>query len=395
MLKEKKYSRTKARPNYRSVLSYIFNWPVLFWLLMIAATVVLFSRHQSYRDITGVVENMSQSVSVLESARLKSIDVVVGQRVCTGDVLAHLDTSVIDAELAVADAELKESTGSITGFQQNMLTMARRFRDAISSAESALETEKSLVNAEAAELAELKKEQVRRDNLLKKKMIDTQTAYELRPRIVSLESKIKTSPEIIKVYERRLQEAKSENEELRQWLKLKDEDDLSSAIKQKLEARMVTLKAKRDLLVAQKESFVLRAARDGQVARIQRMVGDVISRGDAVIRLICDDPRYVMGFLPEKNLNDIKEGQKVIISRYVSNAGLINGIVENVSPEIRSLGNISSAFRSKPVRARTVMIRIQGESGLLPGEAVRVSCILEKGFLMRRLTKKTEKANGR
>ncbi len=142
-----------------------------------------------------------------------------------------------------------------------------------------------------------------------------------------------------------------------------------------------------DLLVAQKESFVLRASRDGQVSRIQCMVGDVISRGDAVIRLICDDPEYVMGFMPEKNLNDIVEGQSVIISRYVSNANLIRGVVENVSPEVRSLGNISSAFRSKPVRARTVMIRVQGKSGLLPGEAVRISSIRKKWFLMKMLSK--------
>ena len=77
MIKEKTYTRGNLRPSSRRVLNYIFNWPVMFWLLMIVATVFLFSRHKSYRDITGVVENMSQSVSVLETARIKSIDVVV------------------------------------------------------------------------------------------------------------------------------------------------------------------------------------------------------------------------------------------------------------------------------------------------------------------------------
>jgi multidrug resistance efflux pump len=264
-----------------------------------------------------------------------------------------------------------------------MLKVAQRFGDAIGSAESDLEKELSKMNAGTAELEELHREQARRNELLKNKMIDAQAAYELRPRIVALESMLKAYPDIIKIYKNRLSNARSADKELMQWLKVENEDELSVAIKEKLEARMRTLKVKRDLLVAEKASFVLTAARDGQVARIQRMVGDVISRGDAVIRLICDNPQYVMGFLPEKNLNDIVEGQQVIISRYISNATFIKGVVVNVSPEVRSLGNISSSFRSKPVRARTVMIRIPADSGLLPGEAVRISSIRKKGLLLR------------
>ena len=67
------------------------------------------------------------------------------------------------------------------------------------------------------------------------------------------------------------------------------------------------------------------------------------------------------------------EGETVIITRYVNSPSIIKGVVESIAPEVRTLNGMNSAFRSRPVRARTVMIRIDKDSGLLPGEAVRIS----------------------
>ncbi len=372
--------------NYRSIRKYIFSWPFAFWLLVVFITFVFFMRHTRYRDITGVVENMSQSVSVLQAARLKTVNVIVGQKVKKGDVLATLDSAVVDAEIAVVNAELKEEETSIRGFQGNMLSLARRFRDAVSIAEADLNSEKMKMNAVAAELAELKKEQSRRNELLKNKIINEQTAYALKPRIVSLESMLKSYPDILKVYKDRLQRAKDDSAELKRWLKIKDSNELSDAIKQKLSARLDTLNAKRDLLLAKKESFILRAARDGQVARVQRMAGDVVARGEPIVRIICDKPEYVMGFLPEKNLYDMHEGETVIITRYVDSPAIIKGVVESIAPEVRTLNGMNSAFRSRPVRARTVMIRVDKDSGLLPGEAVRISHALPMTGIFERVS---------
>ena len=55
--------------------------------------------------VFGFAEALPEVVSTVETARVASVEVAVGEEVSAGQVIATLDTSVIDAEIGIAKAE--------------------------------------------------------------------------------------------------------------------------------------------------------------------------------------------------------------------------------------------------------------------------------------------------
>jgi HlyD family secretion protein len=345
------------------------RWPFLVWLGILVLVMFLHTVGEGFRGLTGVVDTVAEPIAPLETARLISIDVELGQSVKTGDVMARMDTTMIDAQLAVDEARMLEAQGTIAGYQQNLLLLFRQFERTITDAQTQLATAKSDYERDTAELNELQKEQARRDGLLKKRLISEQEAAVMRPRIAALEKATYAYPSLVKLYETRLREAQKGCDDLRTNLRVEAGEDITIAIERKMSARLNILEAGRAKSKIQLENYTLRAGRDGVVSMISSEPGDVINAGEQILRIVAHRSDRVVGFLPEIYVADLRVGQSAAVRRQTARV-VFPVTVEAIGPEVRALPGRVSPIRGQSIRGRRIVFQFTGDHDLIPGETV-------------------------
>lgn len=349
------------------------QWTFIVWLMIVVAAAALYLEQTSLSGFTGIVETGFEPVSPLETARLSSLDVLLGDSVKTGDVLARMDTTLLDAELAVEEAMLLEAESSISGYQQNILQLAQQFDEAIRQAETELRQERMTQARDAAELASLHQELKRREDLREQRLISETDVSALRPRIAALEQAKESTPSIIESLENALREAKQDRKDMQAWLRIDEDESISEAIQVKLEARRAILANSLEQRRKQLQNYTLCANRDGIVSRIQHTPGDVVPAGNEIMRIVSPEATHVVGFLPEQHVHDLRIGDQLMAARRMgADRRDVRIVVETVAPEVEALPARLSPIRGRPLRGRRVHFRIEGEHDLLPGETVQV-----------------------
>ena len=348
------------------------TWPFLLWLLAIGVVIYLYHGSQHLRGMAGMVDTTAQPVAPLETARLASIQVTLGQKVHAGDVVATMDTSLVDAQLALLDAEMFESESNIGNFDRSALSTIKSFEDAINSATAEIADLKRRLESATAQLAQLETEQARLDQLFAKKLIDATQANASRPQIAALRHEVGAYPEQIGVAEKRLQDAIRGQTDLRQSLRLEKGEDIKAAIGRRAEAQRKIFEASRKSASIRHQNYTLKATYDATVSRIMLQPGDVVSAGEDIIRLVNAHPTQVIGFLPEIHLAGLAEGKVVRVSRQTGDTRPITATVVSIAPEVDTLPPLVSPIPSQPLRGRRVIVRLDGPHDLIPGEAVRI-----------------------
>ena len=352
--------------------SLLRGWTFVVWLAAAVLAAYLASTNTRFGEIVGVIETVAGPVAPLETARLSAVQVTVGQRVKTGDIVATMDTALVDAELRVAEVEMAEARDTISGYQRDILQMVQKGEASVLDAETGLETLKINQARDAGELAELKKEQQRREGLLAKRLISEELASQLRPAIAALAETLAANPALIKVEERRLELAKKERDDMKVWLRVDAGQEVSAAIQDKEKARGAIADAQRDLLDLRRKNFTLRATRDGTVSTIMHNPGDIVAAGDPVLQVIPLSDA-VAGFLPEIQLGELTVGQRMLIKRMSGRGTSVGAVVESIGPEVQTLPGRISPIRGQPLRGRRIILKLDGLHDFIPGETVKIS----------------------
>jgi HlyD family secretion protein len=373
-LKEFQRPRMWMRPRWlvRRVLG---SWPFLIWLGFVALAAYLYMANGVFSGMTGVVETRAETIAPLETARLMRLEVELGQRVQAGQVLARMDTSLLDARMTREDAQMLEAEGAIAGYQRDILQLHRQFRTAIADAEIALQTERLHQQRDLAELAELAQELKRRQGLLTRNLISEQDVVALRPRMAAIQKAVDSYPSLIAVHASHLEEAKKDWEDLKTWLRAENGETISEAIGRKAEARGKILTANRQELLLQKQNYVLRATSGGVVSRIYHTPGEVIQAGEAILRLVGAESNRIIGFLPEGPVDELTVGLSVNILCQSRRSAPLTATVESIAPEVQALPGRMSPSRGQVVRGRRVLLRLDNGRMLTPGETVMISKI--------------------
>ena len=373
MTDETSYRRPTLRRHPRIWLrSLLRGWTFVVWLAAAVLAAYLASTNTRFGEIVGVIETVAGPVAPLETARLSAVQVTVGQRVKTGDIVATMDTALVDAELRVAEGEMAEARDTISGYQRDILQMVQKGEASVLDAETGLETLKINQARDAGELAELKKEQQRREGLLAKRLISEELASQLRPAIAALAETLAANPALIKVEERRLELAKKERDDMKVWLRVDAGQEVSAAIQDKEKARGAIADAQRDLLDLRRKNFTLRATRDGTVSTILHNPGDIVAAGDPVLQVIPLSD-VVAGFLPEIQLGELTVGQRMLIKRMSGRGTSVGAVVESIGPEVQTLPGRISPIRGQPLRGRRIILKLDGLHDFIPGETVKIS----------------------
>ena len=332
------------------------RWPAAVWLLAIVVAVFFYFHGGQFGGMSGVVEAVREEIAPLENARLKTIDVVMGQRVRKGDMLATLDMTMLETQIALDKLQVEI---------------------AVSRAETDLRDLKIREAESAGELDVLNIEVARLDELLAQHLIDAETVSRLRARQQALTRSAIFYPNTIQAIE-------DELVRLREWQARvnaqfnKETGDLG------MEAAGEETK--------KGEVSFLRANSDGTISEIFYHPGSVVPAGMPIMSVVKDGPQQVIGFLSEINARSISLGMTAYLKSLSGQGPVVRARVIALLPDIATLPNRVSPFPTQTYRGRRVVLEPVEPSHFLPGESVSIE--LQRTWLSRLLALRGATAEG-
>ena len=373
MKETKSYKRIKLWLRIRLRLAQVQNgWPFLIWLAAVIVLIYLLLFRTGIGTVTGIVDTMAEPVAALETARVTSIDVTIGQRVNAGDILVRLDTFVVDSELRQIEAEMAEALNSIGNFERQTLGTVKTFEDAIKDAQATIEDLKRQQARDTALLAQLEEQQTRYDELFAQKLIDATTAYGMKPNIAGLRSELEAYPFMMDVEQRRLSDAIAARQELYKSLRLREGEDIRVALSRRAEDQQAIFDANLKAALTRQATYTLRATFDGTVSRILHHPGHIVPAGEPILRVITEHSNFVIGFLPEVHMGTLQPGQEAQVWRQHGSNERFPVRVVTVAPEIDTMPARLSVLGTQLLRGRRIIFELMGDHNLVPGETVQI-----------------------
>jgi multidrug resistance efflux pump len=355
------------------------SWPLLIWLIAVVVAALLYVGYGQVDSLEGIVDTTSEPVAPIETARLNALHVELGQTVAKGDTLATMDTSLIDAEYALQEAQFLQTLSSMGRFASRALDQVQAFEQEIQDAKYVLGNVRLQQNRDQAESTELQAQKINLEEITRKtgSAILRGELYAIQPRIAALNAQIASYPALIEIVQTRLADAQEGYEELITALGLEEGDDVREAIRKRDEFDRKILGAAQTNAWLRQEAYTLRAMNGGTVSRIFHQPGAVVSAGDPVLRVIVKHPEYVIGFLPERHLHSVTNGMPLFVSRRTQRLLTHAATVVSVAPEVDRLPIRTSPIQGQTMRGRRLIVRINGEHDFIPGESVRIEGVRE------------------
>lgn len=326
------------------------KWPVLIWIGAVAAAWFIFTRSGDSQPLTGVVEVIRESLSPLEMGRLLSVNVKPGDSVRAGDILAEMDTRLLDAEMALERIEVQ-----------------RLFKRAVLTAKTDLHNIRMQQARDEAELQALDAELVRFEDLLGRNLIDGQLVAQLRVQKQGLARAVELHPETVSFVEQQLEEAEAMYRDAEALFGTEADAAVAATPDEK-----PTPRNRIGLLKQRRNLYVLRAQQDGIISRIEKEPGEVVQAGEPILSLVVEGSQFVIGFLPEWDAYNVEVGRKVVLRSPVGRRREVPATVTALGPEILALPGRISPVPGQTMRGRRIILEPEDPDAFLPGESVSI-----------------------
>ncbi|MDF7801144.1 HlyD family efflux transporter periplasmic adaptor subunit [Pontiellaceae bacterium B1224] len=322
---DKTFKRPALRHRRRHLIRQMFNgWPWIIWICAALAVLLLLPGGMNRIRFYGVAERTYEYVSPLESGRLISLNVNLGDAVYAGQLIGELDNQSLATELLMDQASLMKTRDKVQSIRYDVENLR-------------LEEAKT-----AAELRALEGQWARTEELRAKNLILEQDVEDIRPQIEATKDVLSHYPRLIAQLEERLSILEEETQ-------LFNSNEL------------------KELQVAQCRLVVQTA---GVVAEVLHQPGDVVETGDPVIRISNVSTSRIIAFMPEEKRMDIAEGERCRVIASASRE-VYHGVVKTVTADIRKLP-VFTGFGDQILRGRRIVIELDEGIELVPGEQVVV-----------------------
>lgn len=322
---KKEFKRPALRHRGRNLIRQTFNgWPWLIWIGAAIAVLILLPGGMHRVRFYGVAERTYEYVSPLESGRLKSLLVNLGDPIHEGMLIGELDNESLASEVLMDQASLMKT------------------RDKVQSIRCDIQSLKLDQAKTAAELKTLEGQWKRTEDLRAKNLILEQDVEDVRPQIEATKDVLAHYPKLIAQLEQRLQLIEADAD-------IYNGEELKAL--QTAQCRLVARTA-------------------GVVAEVLHQPGDVVETGDPVVRISNVSTSRIIAFMPEEKRMDITEGERCKIISSASRA-VYHGEVKTVTADIRKLP-VFTGFGDQILRGRRIVIEMDDGMELVPGEQVVV-----------------------
>jgi len=367
------WSKAQLRRGSSSKLRAVLNqWPFVVWGGICLFCFILYIRTTQYGIITGTVQDVHHDTAPLQAARVKEVYVQIGSHVTKGQVVAQLDTAVIDTQVAEAEAALAGAQGTMAAYQGQMLNLVRTVDEEILNTQHSIALQQSQQASDAAKLAQLHEIQTERDKMAAAKLIAEQIADALRPEIAWLEKQVAAYPEHIAMEQKMLEDQRKHRADLQKTLHLGPDEDILKAVSDKAAAEQKVLCTLVDMRKQEKETYALKSEAEGVVSDIGVFPGVVAKPGQSVVSIVSKSD-LIIGYLPEFRLGRLKAGDRGYAFRIGHPAVPVRvlKVVPEVDPIPAQFSPISAPLGAT-LRSQKIVFQTENETEVMPGEKVEI-----------------------
>ncbi|MEI6655274.1 MAG: HlyD family efflux transporter periplasmic adaptor subunit [Verrucomicrobiota bacterium] len=359
----------KHHPLFRRLMG---GWSFLVWVAMIGVTYLCYLHGGSFLPLNGQVRVIKENVSSTETARMSKILVRQGQEVQRGDVIAMLDTAMIDLKIRDLDAKLRhdrqlEALEDLDR-QHRLLEEVQGLRKIISETELLFESDKS----SNAVLTERYKAWA---VFLKKGLVSDTEYFKVGVELAALEPKLKKYPEILAQYQKDLADAQ----------RLQQETNAASvALRAQTEGQTLDASIENDPLMKElrsiRENHTLRAASAGSIWLINFQEGEVVAAGATVVEIIKHVAPTVEAFVPETLTIQVTVGQEFRVSTLTAPNQYYRATLTAITPQVVGQIDKANIMVNRVIRGRRLLLTPIEKSTLLPGESVMIEQLPKPWF---------------
>ena len=316
-------------------------------------------------------------IAAVETGRLATVLAAPGQRVTGGQLIARLDTSVLEREIAAGEARLRqlgsETKASTVVLEVEGYETERSFQADVESARADLQAARADYAQQSAELKQVREDYERQTLYLKEGLVRRDRLDELELRLKTLEKAVAEWPSRIEALASRQQAARVR---LSDWLAKYSGNSAAEAKEARVQPvrRRVAeqIEALRVLRVRLENAKIVAPA-DGDIISVLAQPGDVVRAGDPFMILTGSGVRQVIAYVGEREGRVLQSGRSASLHRRTVTRerfpSRVIRVADTVSP-------FPTRFWPSPqiaVYGREVVLEIPPEAPLDPGEALDVT----------------------
>ena len=314
---------------------------------------------ESRGHVVAFAQTTSEAIAPTEMAKVLRLDVHVGDSVEPGQIVASLDTTTVDAEIALAEAERVRLQAAMRAEQS---LWARRLDVDLEALEreAALQREDQLRTA--AQAKALEGEVLRVKHLVD----DHQAVYDEFARLdmqrATISAAVAEKPKTLQLLAKQIKSAKERRKQANG-----DDADLA----EKFAADLQVAERSIERLKHRRSGYVLRAMQRGRVAAIDKQPGEIAAAGEAVVRLVSTGSRAI-ACVPERTALGIREGDPAKLWIRGQQSVSLRGKTVILGPLVTELPARCWTSPKVPMWGREVTVELEGPIDILAGQAFDV-----------------------
>ncbi|HNN51038.1 MAG TPA: biotin/lipoyl-binding protein [Pseudomonadota bacterium] len=305
----------------------------------------------------GYAEEVIHQIAPLQTARLREVTVVLGQKVKAGDVLARLDDKNLQLKRTRVVAELDQVKANLVAEQDVQASFLMRGQ--IQAVRAYADVQRM-----RAELREYSG-QLKRLNTLKRDQLVRAAEVEAAQRQKKSLSADLSSRPLGTVRDQELM-----------GLRPRPKTDQDRRLEERLGPFRNAVSVKEAELAEldqQLADLVLKSPVDGTVGTIVLRPGDVVGAGTPILTVVTTRPGHVVAYVPERQVTNFPLGRAIVLRKTGVVVTPHYGTVVELGPLIEEVPIRSRPTPSVPAWGRRIVVKVDKPMELLPGEAFRVT----------------------
>ena len=354
----------KHHPLFRRLMG---GWSFLVWLAMIGVTYLCYIHGGSFIPLNGQVQVIKENVSSLDSGRIVKILVRQGQQVKQGEVIAQLDTNMVDFKIRELDAKLRLER-RLEGL--DALDRERRLMVEVQDLRKLISDTEMLQASDQSAHAVLTERYNAWAAYLKKGLVSNTEYFKVGVDLAALEPKLKKYPAILAQYQKDLADVlrvQQETAAAGSALRADPNGQVLDAIIEN-DPQMKALRTTRD-------NHTLRAAAAGSVWLINFQEGEVVMAGAPVVEIVKHVDPTIESFIPETLIVHVVVGQEFRVSTLTEPGKYYRATVTAITPQVVGQTDKTNSMINRVIRGRRLLLTPSEKSPLLPGESVMVEAL--------------------
>lgn len=345
--------------------------PLLVWLVCLAGVIWLYQDVGGTNRVLGFAHGVEYPIAPLAPARVSNIAVDVGEAVSSGQVVATLDTTEIDEEIAVERAKRLQAIArleaAVEEAKRQALVDERALAREFAAADARWAKARAQRDEAEAEISVQQAERRRLRKLVSQGLVDQSQLASLDARIATLSARARSGKEA-------LESARTQREEARTRADLPVEERVTRLVAP-MKAALEVLDARLKALQDRRERLVLRAPADGHVVSIHLQTGGVTGPREPVATVVGRSGGKVVACISEASALDVSVGDPAELYLRNGSGEAMTGHVVGMGPIVDTLPSRCRPNVQQKAWGRDVVILLDEPESLLPGQVLDVEIL--------------------